>query len=143
MKAQERNPGRGPAVVEQFPGNNALCWRLWLLKFLGTAEQLNWNYSKCCQKIAESLDCCLFNALLEAKLSVEVELGEPSASDVLGRLVEIVGNDQNETIEESFLFELRQGKEESLHNYASRVGVFKTLALNSVLSTGPPIVSQG
>ena len=71
----------------------------------------------------------MFNALLEAKLSVEVELGEPSVSDVLSRLVEVFGNDQIKTIEESFLFELRQGKQESLHNYARRVGVFKTLAL--------------
>ena len=74
----------------------------------------------------------MFNALLEAKLSVEVELGEPSVSDVLSRLVEVVGNDQIETIEESFLFELRQGKQESLHSYARRVGVFKALALKQV-----------
>ena len=129
MKAQERNPGRGPAVVEEFPGSKAPCWRLWLQKFLSTAEQLKLNYPKCCQKIAESLVGYMFNAFLEAKLSVEVELGEPSVSDVLSRLVEVVGNDQIETIEEKFLFELRQGKQESLHNYARRVGIFKTLAL--------------
>ena len=70
----------------------------------------------------------MFNACLEAKLSVEVELGDPSVSDVLSRLVEVVGNDQIETIEERFFFELRQRKQESLHNYARRVGVFKMLA---------------
>ena len=117
-----------PVEVEKFPSTNAPSWRLWLLKFLRTAQQLKWIYKKCCQKISESLVGSVFDAFLEAKLSVEVELEEPSVSDVLSRLVEVVGVGQFETFEERFLFELRQGKQESLSDYARRVGAFKTFA---------------
>ena len=81
--------------------------------------------------MSESLRGAVFNAFLEAKLSVEVELGDPSVIDVLSRTSEVIGVSQIEVIEERFLLELRQEKEENIADYARRVGTFKTLALET------------
>ena len=85
----------------------------------------------------------VFNALLEAKLSVEVELGDPSVIDVLSRTSEVVGVSQIELIEERFLLELRQEEDENISDYTRRVGVLRCLPWkHSVMSIGPPIVRQ-
>ena len=68
---------------------------------------------------------------MDAKLSVEVKLGDPSVIDVLNRTSEVIGVSQIELIEGNFLLELRQGKEENISDYARRVGAFKTLALKT------------
>ena len=81
--------------------------------------------------MSESLRGAVFNAFLEAKLSVEVELDDPGVIDVLSRTSEIIGVSQFELIEERFLLELRQEKEENISHYARRVGAFKTLALET------------
>ena len=72
----------------------------------------------CCQMMSESLRGAVFNAFLESKLSVEVELGEPSVIDVLSRTSEVIGVSQIELLEECFLLELRQEKEENIADYA-------------------------
>ena len=112
MNTEERGLGRDQVDVAEFPSSNSTSWRGWLLKFLSTAEQLNWNYQTCCQMMSEDLRGAVFNAFLEAKLSVEVELGDPSVIDVLSRTSEIIGLSQIELFEERFLLELRQEKEE-------------------------------
>ena len=81
--------------------------------------------------MSESLRGAVFNAILETKLSVEVELGDPSVIDVLSRTSEVIGVFQIERIEERFLLEPRQEKEENIADYARRVGAFKTLALET------------
>ena len=81
--------------------------------------------------MSESLRGAVFNAFLEAKISVKVELGDPSVIDVLSRTSEVIGVSQIELIEERFLLELRQEKEEYIADYARRVGAFKTLALET------------
>ena len=73
----------------------------------------------------------VFNAFLEAKLFVEVELERPNVSDLLSRTVQVIGISQIELIEERLLLELRQRKEENISDYARRVGAFKTLALKT------------
>ena len=102
-----------------------------MLKFLSTAEQLIWNYQKCCQETSKSLRGALFNTFLEAKLFVEVELERPSVSDLLSRTVQVIGVSHIELIEERLLLELRQRKEEIISDYARRVGAFMTLALTT------------
>ena len=64
--------------------------------------------------MSDTLGGTVFSAFLEAKISVEVELGDPSVIDVLSRTSEVIGVSQIELIEEHFLFELRQEKEESI-----------------------------
>ena len=81
--------------------------------------------------MSDSLRGAVFNAFLEAKLYVEVELSDPSVIDVLSRTSEVIGVSQIEFIEERFLLELRQEKEENISGYARRVGAFKTLALKT------------
>ena len=115
--------------VGEFPSSNSPCWRLWLLEFLSTANQLKWNYQKCCQKISESLVAAVFNAFLEAKLSVEVETGDPSVIDVLSRTLAVIGFTQMENLEETFLHQTQQRTDENIFVYARRVGAIKTLAL--------------
>ena len=132
MDSDERGLGRDQVDVGEFPSSDSPSWRGWLLKFLGTAEQLNWNYETCCQMTSESLRGAVFNAFLEAKLFVEVELERPSVSDLLSRTVQVIGVSQIELIEERLLLELRQRKEENISDYARRVGAFKTLALKTV-----------
>ena len=60
-----------------------------------------------------------------------MELGDPSVIDVLSRTSKVIGVSQIEHIEEHFLLERRQGKEETISDYARRVGTFKTLALET------------
>ena len=81
--------------------------------------------------MSESLRGAVFNAFLEAKLFVEVELERPSVSDLLSRTVQVIGVPQMELIDERVLLELRQRKEENISDYARRVGAFKTLALKT------------
>ena len=131
MDTEERGLGRDQVDAGEFPSSNAPSWRGWLLKFLITADQLKWNHQTCCQKLSESLMGAVFNAFLEAKLFVEVELERPSVSDLLSRTVQVIGVSQIELIEERLLLELRQGKEENISDYARRVGAFKTLALKT------------
>ena len=132
MDSDERGLGRDQVDVGEFPSSDSPSWRGWLLKFLGTAEQLNWNYETCCQMMSESLRGAVFNAFLEAKLFVEVELERPSVSDLLSRTVQVIGVSQIELIEERLLLELRQRKEENISDYARRVGAFKTRALKTI-----------
>ena len=72
---------------------------------------------------------------LEAKLFVELELGDPSVIDFLSKTSEVIGVSQIELIEEPSLLELQQEKEENISDYARRVGAFK-------MNIGPPIVCQ-
>ena len=60
-----------------------------------------------------------------------MELGDPSVIDVLSRTSKVIGVSQIEHIEERFLLELRQRKEETISDNARRVGTFKTLALET------------
>ena len=69
---------------------------------------------------------------MHLKLYVEVELEKPSVSDVLSIILQVTGVSHIELIEERFLLELRQRKEESFSEYAQRVGAFKTLALKTL-----------
>ena len=131
MDSDERGLARDQVDVGEFPSSNSPSWRGWLLKFLSTAEQLNWDYETCCQMMSESLRGAVFNAFLEAKLFVEVELEGPSVSDLLSRTVQVIGVSQIELIEERLLLELRQRKGENISDYARRVGAFKTLALKT------------
>ena len=131
MDTEERVLGRDKVDVAEFPSSNSPSWRGWLLKFLSTAEQLHWNYETCCQMMSESLRRAVFNAFLEANISVEVEFGDPSVIDVLSRTSEVICVSQIELIEERFLLKLRQEKEENIADYARRVGAFKTLALET------------
>ena len=110
MDTEERGLGRDLVDVGEFPSSDYPYWKGWLLKFLSTAEQLNWNYQTCCQMMSESLRGAVFNAFLETKLCVEVELGDPSVIDVLSRTSEVIDVSQIELIEERFLVELRQEK---------------------------------
>ena len=131
MGTEERGLGRDQVDVGEFPNSNSPSWRGWLLTFLITADQLKWKYQTCCQKLSESLMGAVFNAFLEAKLFVEVELERPSVLDLLSRTVQVIGVSQIELIEERLLLELRQRKEENISDYAQRVGAFKTLALRT------------
>ena len=131
MDTEEKVLGRDIVKIGEFPSSKSPSWRSWLLKLLSTTEQLNWNYETCCQMMSESLRGAVFNALLKAKISIEVELGDPSVIDVLSRTSEIIGVSQIELIEERFLLELRHEKEENIADYARRVGAFKTLALET------------
>ena len=131
METEVRGLARDQVDVGEFPSSNSPSWRGWLLKFLSTAEQLNWDYETCCQMMSESLRGAVFNAFLEAKLFVEVELEGPSVSDLLSRTVQVIGVSQIELIEERLLLELRQRKGENISDYARRVGAFKTLALKT------------
>ena len=115
--------------VGEFPSSNSPSWRLWLLEFLSTADQLKWNYQKCCQKISESLVAAVFNAFLEAKVSVEVETGDPSVIDVLSRTLAVIVFTRMENLEETFLHQTQQRADENIFVYARRVGAIKTLAL--------------
>ena len=81
--------------------------------------------------MSESLRGAVFNAFLEAKLFVEVELEGPSVPDLLSRTVQMIGVSQIELIEERLLLELRQRNGENISDYARRVGAFKTLALRT------------
>ena len=129
MDSDGRGLGRDQVDVGEFPSSNSPSWRLWLLDFLSTADQLKWNYQKCCQKISESLVAAVFNAFLEAKLSVEVEIGDPSVIDVLSRTLAVIGFTQMENLEETFLHQTQQRADENIFVYARRVGAIKTLAL--------------
>ena len=129
MDSDGRGLGRDQVDVGEFPSSNSPSWRLWLLEFLSTANQLKWNYQKCCQKISESLVAAVFNAFLEAKLSVEVETGDPSVIDVLSRTLAVIGFTQMENLEETFLHQTQQRTDENIFVYARRVGAIKTLAL--------------
>ena len=60
--------------------------------------------------MSESLRGAVFNAFLETKLCVEVELGDPSVIDVLSRTSEVIDVSQIELIQDRFLLELRQEK---------------------------------
>ena len=80
--------------------------------------------------MSEALRGAVFNAFLEAKLSVEVELGDARVIDVLSGTSEVSGVSQVGFIEERFLLDLRQEKEEK-KDYARRVGAFKTLVLET------------
>ena len=131
METEVRGLARDQVDVGVFPSSNSPSWRGWLLKFLSTAEQLNWDYETCCQMMSESLRGAVFNAFLEAKLFVEVELEGPSVSDLLSRTVQVIGVSPIELIEERLLLELRQRKGENISDYARRVGAFKTLALKT------------
>ena len=131
METEVRGLARDQVDVGEFPSSNSPSWRGWLLKFLSTAEQLNWDYETCCQMMLKSLRGAVFNAFLEAKLFVEVELEGPSVSDLLSRTVQVIGVSQIELIEERLLLELRQRKGEKISDYARRVGAFKTLALKT------------
>ena len=126
-----RGLARDQVDVGEFPSSGSPSWRGWLLKFLSTAEQLNWDYGTCCQMMSESLRGAVFNAFLEAKLFVEVEKEGPSVLDLLSRTVQVIGVSQIELIEERLLLELRQRKGENISDYARRVGAFKTLALKT------------
>ena len=81
--------------------------------------------------MSESLRGAVFNAFLETKLCVEVELGDPNVIDVLSRTSEVIDVSQIELFEVRFLLEVRQEKEENIADYARRVGAFKTLALET------------
>ena len=132
MPIDERDPWSDPVDVEAFASSKAPCWRLWMLEFLCTANQMKWNYQSCCQKLSESLRGAVFKACLEAKLSVEFEVEKPSVSDVLSRILQVIGVSHIELIEERFLLELRQRKQESISEYARRVGAFKTLFFEKI-----------
>ena len=71
----------------------------------------------------------VFNAFLEAKLSVEVETGDPSVIDVLSRTLAVIGFTQMENLEETFLHQTQERADENIFVYARRVGAIKTLAL--------------
>ena len=129
MNSEQRGLRGDQLDVGEFPSSKAPSWRWWLLKFLGNADQLKWNYQKCCQKISESLVAAVFNAFLEAKLSVEVELGNPSVIDVLSRTLAVIGVTQMENLEEQFFHQTQQRAEENIFEYARRMGAIKTLAL--------------
>ena len=49
----------------------------------------------------------VFNAFLEVKLFVEVELEEPRVLGILSRTVQVIGVSQIDCFEERFLLELR------------------------------------
>ena len=66
MDTEERGLARDQVDVGEFPSSNSPSWRGWLLKFLSTAEQLNWDYQMCCQMMSESLREAPFYAFLEA-----------------------------------------------------------------------------
>ena len=102
MHSEERGLGRDQVDVGEFQSSNAPNWGLWLLKFLSTADQLKWNYQKCCQKLSESLMAAAYIAFLEAKLSVDVELGNPSVTYVLSRTLVVFGLTQMKHLEEYF-----------------------------------------
>ena len=129
METEVRGLARDQVDVGEFPSSNSPSWRLLLLEFLSTANQLKWNYQKCCQKVSESLVAAVFNAFLEAKLSVEVETGDPSVIDVLSRTLAVIGFTQMENLEETFLHQTQQRADENIFDYARRVGAIKTLAL--------------
>ena len=107
MPIGERGPWSVPNEVGKFPSSNSPSWRFWMLKFLHTADQRKWNYQTCCKELSQSLEGDAFNAFLEAKLSAEVELDHPSVSDVLSRIMEVIGKDQMEMMEERFFDKLR------------------------------------
>ena len=71
----------------------------------------------------------VFNAFLEAKLSVEVDIGDPSVIDVLSRTLAVIGFTQMENLEETFLHQTQQRADENIFVYARRMGAIKTLAL--------------
>ena len=52
----------------------------------------------------------VFNAFLEAKLFVEVELERPSVSDLLSRAVQVIGVSQMDLIEERLLLGASTGE---------------------------------
>ena len=54
------------------------------------------------EKLSESLEGAVFNAFLETKLSVEVELGYPSVTDILSRTLTLIGVTQMENLENPF-----------------------------------------
>ena len=66
---------------------------------------------------------------MEAELSLEVELGDPSVLDVLDRTMEVLGVTQMEDIEEDMLHHTQLRAGENVFGYARRVGAFKTLAM--------------
>ena len=82
MGIVERVPGGGPPDVKQFPSSEAPCWRLWMLEFSRTANRWMWVNRMCCEKLSELLMGAVLNGFMEAKVSVEVELEEPSVSDI-------------------------------------------------------------
>ena len=85
----------------------------------------------------------VFNAFLEAKLSVEVELGNPSVTDVLSRALEVIGATLMEHFEEHFFHQTQQRAGEIIFDYARRVGAIKTLAMKARCKiTGLQFVSQ-
>ena len=85
----------------------------------------------------------VFNAFLEGKLFVELELEEPSVSDILSRTAQVIKVSQIELIEERFLLELRQRKEENISiMHEGRTHSRRLLRKISVMSIGPPIVCQ-
>ena len=129
MPIGERGPWSVPNEVGKFPSSNSPSWRLWMLRFLHTADQRKWNYQTCCRELSESLEGDAFNAFLEAKLSAEVEMDHPSVSDVLSRISEVIGRTQMEITEERLLGELRQRDDESVFEFARKVGAVKTFAL--------------
>ena len=67
----------------------------------------------------------VFNALLEAELAVEVELGNPSVPDLLSETLDVKKLDE---IEESLFHQSQQRAEESIFTNARRMGAVKTLA---------------
>ena len=104
---QKKEVLRGQVEVGEIPSSKAPSWRGWLMKFLNTAVQLNWNYHRCCEKLSESLEGAVFNALLETKLSVEVEFGYPSVTDILSRTLTLIGVTQMENLENPFFHQIR------------------------------------
>ena len=71
----------------------------------------------------------VFTAFLEAQLSVEVELGKPSVTDVLSIALEVIGATQMEHFEEHFFHQTQQRAGENIFDYVRRVGAIKTLAM--------------
>ena len=59
----------------------------------------------------------VFKAFLEAKMSVEEELGYPSVPDVLSVTLEVTGVTHMEDIEEHFFHQTQPRAEENIRDY--------------------------
>ena len=143
MDTEERGLERDQVDVAEFPSSKSSSWRGWLLKFLSTAEQLNWNYQTCCQMMSETFRGAVFNAFLETKLSAEVELGDSSVIDVLSRTSEVIGVSQIKLIEEVFFWSFDRRKKKISQTMHEGWAHSRRLPWkHSVMSIGPPIICQ-
>ena len=85
----------------------------WTAKILEHGRSVEVELPEVLPDFIGTYHAAVFIAVLEAKLSVEVELGNPSVADVLSRTLEVIGVTPMDHLEEHCFHQTKQRAEEN------------------------------